>query len=260
MKRAILLVISYLVIFSLSASTFADEYQGVTKDTVTVGAIIDKSGPAVYPMTQMYYGQLAYVKSRVTAMRGNIPRAIELCLVARENIPAGNLALQFDTQVTLGYEYFLHGDYAKASQILEEAIRSGTAAAAIIHTVAASCMMARLYTDQGRLHKSYDIYQTAAQLIPEASGEHRDATALVEAGVAEVLCEWNDLDAALVHLEQGLALLPLWAKVDDLILAYITLARIHGARGSESEATEAVDKATHLVQTSGVFSEARTAV
>ncbi|RPI55140.1 MAG: hypothetical protein EHM56_05530, partial [Chloroflexi bacterium] len=148
------------------------------------------------PDAHSMLGHLAYVRSRVTAMRGDIHRAIELCLTAREYIPAGNLALQFDTRVTLGYEYFLAGDYANAGPILYESIRSGITAGAVIHTVAASCMMARLYGVQGLLHESYDTYQSAVQLIPEASGEHLDARALVKVGFADVLCEWNDLDAA----------------------------------------------------------------
>ena len=212
------------------------------------------------PATRSMQVHLAYVKSRVTAMRGDIDRAIDLCLAAREYIPADNLALQFDTLVTLGYEYFLSGNYANASRILGEAIESGTAAGAIVNTVAASCIMARIYAAQGLLRKSYDTYQIAAQLIPEGSGEHRDAKALVEVGVADVLCEWNDLDAALVHLQQGLALLPLWAKVDDSVLAYITLARIHLAQANKGGAAEAVKSAIQLVGTSGVFSEARLAV
>jgi LuxR family maltose regulon positive regulatory protein len=75
-----------------------------------------------------------------------------------------------------------------------------------------------------------------------------------------VLCEWNDLDAALIHLKQGLALLPWWGKADDLALAYVTLARIHLAQANRSDATETVEKAIHLIQTRGVFSEARRAV
>jgi len=212
------------------------------------------------PDADAMLAHLAYVRSRVTAMRGDIHGAIEFCLVARKHVPAGNLALEFDTRVTLGYEYFLNGDYDNASQILHEAIRAGITAGAIIHTVAASCMMARLYAVQGLLRKAYDTYQTAAQLIPEASEEHRDARALVEAGMADVLCEWNDLDAALVHLERGLALLPLWAKVDDSVLAYVTLARIYLAQANKTDATEAVESGVHLIQTSDVFSEARHAV
>ncbi len=212
------------------------------------------------PDARSMQAHLAYVKSRVTAMRGDIERAIAFCLKAREYVPASNPALQFDTLVTLGYEYFLNGDYASASQILNEAIQSGITAGAVIYTVAASCFMARLYAVQGLLNESYDTYQVAAQSIPEASGEHRGARALVEVGIADVLCEWNDLDAALAHVKQGLALLPLWGKVDDLALAYITLARIQMAQGNRSDAVEAVEEAVQVIQTSGVFSEARNAV
>jgi LuxR family maltose regulon positive regulatory protein len=212
------------------------------------------------PDARAMQGLLAYVKSRVTAMRGDIHRAIEFCLEAREYTPASNLALQLDTRITLGYEYFLNGDYANASPILNETIRLGITTGAVINTVAASCLMARLVAVQGLLNKSYDTYQIAAQSIPEASGQHLGARALVEIGIADLLCEWNDLDAALVHIRQGLALLPLWGKADDWALAYITLARIHLAQANRSDAIEAVEKATQLIQTRGVFSEARHAV
>jgi len=215
---------------------------------------------AAAPDAHSMQGLLAYVKSRVTAMRGDIRRAIEFCLAAREHVPASNLALQLDTFITLGYEYFLDGDYANASPILNETIRSGIAAGAVINTVAASCIMARLVAVQGLLHASYDTYRMAAQSIPETSEEHRGARALVRVGLADVFCEWNDLDAALVHLQQGLALLPWWGKADDFALAYVTLARIHLALANKSDALEAVEKAIQLIQTRGLFSEARHAV
>jgi LuxR family maltose regulon positive regulatory protein len=212
------------------------------------------------PDARSMQGLLAYVKSRVTALRGDLQRAIAYCLKAREYIPANNLALQLDTQITLGYEYFLVGDYANASLILSEMIQSGISSGAVINTVAASCVLARLQVIQGQLHKAYDSYQIAAKLIPKAGGEHQGARALVEIGIADLLFEWNDLDEALSHLKQGLDLLPFWGKADDFALAYITLARIHLARVNRADAIEAVEKATHLIQTSGVFPEARNAV
>ncbi len=212
------------------------------------------------PDARTMLGHFSYVKSRVTAMRGDMQRAIEYCLAARENIPTDNLSLQFNTLVTLGYEYFLMGDYANASQVLNEAIRLGISAGALMYTVAATCFMARLYAVQGLLRKSYDTYQMAEKLILEASGEHRDARALLDIGLADLFCEWNDLEPALIHLQRGLALLHLWGKADDLILAYITLARIHLAQGNKSDARVAIEKAVQVVQTSGVFSEAQQGV
>jgi len=221
-----------------------------------------QSSESIEPETHAMQGLLAYVKSRVTAMRGDLRQAIEICLTARENIPANNLAPQllYDTRVTLGYEYFLIGDYSNAGQVLNETIRLGITDGAVIHAVAASGILARLYAIQGLLHKSYETYQIAAQLISETSEEHRDAQALVEVGIADVLYERNDLDAALLHVKRGLNLMSWWGKVDDFVLAYITLARIYLAQANTNDAIEAVEKAFEFTQTNGIFSEARIAI
>ena len=95
------------------------------------------------------------------------------------------------------------------------------------------------------------------QVIPDDGDQHLGARALVEIGIANLLCEWNDLDGAIDHMNKGMTLVPKWEKADDLALAYVTLTRIHLAQENSSEATKTIEKAIHLVQTRGVFSEAR---
>jgi LuxR family maltose regulon positive regulatory protein len=200
---------------------------------------------------------LAYVKSRITAMHGDIDRAIALCLAAREYTPESSLALQLDTLITLGYEYFLIGDFANAVQNLNETIRLGKSVGAVINTIAASCVMARLYAIQGLLHKSYDTYQIAAGFIPDECDQHLGARALVEIGIADLFYEWNDLEAALAHIQEGLTLISMWDKADDLAMAYITLGCIHLALANFSEAQSALDNSAQLILSRGVFCEAR---
>jgi LuxR family maltose regulon positive regulatory protein len=208
------------------------------------------------PDTQSMLGHLAYIKCRVTAMRGDLPRAIEFNLAAREYLPFSNLALQLDLSITLGYLYFLLGNYSHASQFLKETIRSGRAVGAILNTVAGYCILARLYAIQGRLNQSYEFYNQAAQWVCETGGQHLGASSLIEVGIADVLCEKNDLDSALTHVKQGLALLPWWGKPDDVVLAYVTLARIRLGQANTNDAIEALEKARQVVQTSGLFPEA----
>jgi LuxR family maltose regulon positive regulatory protein len=212
------------------------------------------------PGAQSMLGYHAYVKSRVTAMQGDTRRAIELCLAAREHVPADSLDLQIDFSITLGYEYFLCGDFANAARVLKETIQSGQMARAINNPVAAYCLLARAQVYQGRLHAANDLLQKAAQLIHTAGGRHLGATGLVEVETAALLCEWNDLDAALARVQRGLDALPWWGKADDFCLAYITLARVQRARGNRTEAEGALERAARLVQTRSVFSEARNAV
>jgi len=212
------------------------------------------------PGSQSMLGYHAYVKSRVTAMQGDTRRAIELCRTARENIPDDNLGLQIDVSITLGYEYFLYGDFVNANKILHEMIRLGYNARAINNPVAGYAVLARLHVYQGRLFDAYDLLQKAEQLIHEASGQYLGVIGLVDVGIAALFCEWNNEESALVRLKQGLDFLPLWGKTDDLALAYITLSRIHLAQGNQAEAAGAIEKAAQLIQTCGVFSEARSAV
>jgi LuxR family maltose regulon positive regulatory protein len=55
------------------------------------------------PGASAMLGHLTYVKSRLTALHGNLPRAIELNYKAREYLPVTNVALQLDLGITLGY-------------------------------------------------------------------------------------------------------------------------------------------------------------
>ena len=203
---------------------------------------------------------LAYIQSRITAMRGDIQQAITQCLTARSYTPDGDLALQLDTQITLGYVYFLSGDFAAADRYLNEMIQTGKTVGAVINTVAAACVLARLHAVQGQLHQAYDTYQNAARFIQDKGDQHRGSKSLVEVGMADLLCEWNDLETALEHMSEGLALMALWDKADDLVLAYTTLARIHLAQGLKDKASEVIAKASHLIRTRGVFPEAKDAV
>lgn len=201
----------------------------------------------------------AYLQSRVTAMRGEIQRAIQLCRQARSRVPAENLALFLDTSITLGYEYFLSGDFHNASQILEETIHSGRKSGAVINTVAAACLLGRMYTIRGWLNKACETYQAAGKSIPGGEGQHLGARGLVEIGMAEISYELNDLPAALEHVRRGLDLLAWWEKADDWILAYILLSRIHLAQNKQAEAQAALEKAGQFINSRGVFAEARVA-
>ncbi len=212
------------------------------------------------PDARSMLGHLTYIKSRVTALRGDIPRAIELNLAAREYLPVSNLALQLDLGITLGYLYFQSGDFINASRTLDETIRSGRAAGAVINTVGSYCTLARLYAIQGRLSQSSELYRQAADWVHEMGGQHLGASSLIEVGIADVLCERNDLQAAVAHIQQGLALLPWWGKADDLALAQVTLARLQLGQANTKAALEALEKARQVIQSSSLFPEAPHAV
>jgi len=205
-------------------------------------------------------GHLAFVRSHISAMRGDTQRAIELALVARDNYPAENLGVQLGIGVILGYAYFLDGNFPKASETFHATIQSGSAADAVSATVGACGLLARLHAVQGRLHEAFDLLQNAGQMAARAGAQYPGAEAVVEVGIGGVLYEWNDLGAALEHIERGLRSIQSWGKADLLALAYVTLCRIHHANGDRKATVDTVQKAVELTKTRGFYPEARGAV
>ena len=194
-------------------------------------------------------GHLAFVRSHVSAMRGDTQRAIELALVARDNYPAENLGVQLGIGVILGYAYFLDGNFPKASETLHATIQSGSASDAVSATVGACGLLARLYAVQGRLHDAFDLLQNAGQMATRAGAQYPGAEAVVEVNIGSVLYEWNDLAAALEHMERGLRSINSWGKGDLLALAYVTLCRIQHANGDRNATVDTVQKAVDLTHT-----------
>ena len=79
------------------------------------------------------------------------------------------------------------------------------------------------------------------------------AMSLVDMGIANVLYELNDLEAALAHIKHTLEFIPLWGNADDIALAYSTLAQIQQAQGNKAGAVEAIEKGIDVIQTNGCF-------
>ena len=205
-------------------------------------------------------GHLAFVRSHISAMRGDTQHAIELAQAARDNYPAGNLGVQLGIGVILGYAYFLDGNFPKASETLHATIQSGSASDAVSATVGAYGLLARLYAVQGRLHDAFDLLQNAGQMATRAGTQSPGAEAVVDVNIGSVLCEWNDLAVALEHVERGLRSINSWGKGDLLALAYVTLCRIQLANGKRNAVVDTVQKAVDLIHSRGVFPEARSAV
>ena len=205
-------------------------------------------------------GYSDYVKSRITAMQGDLQTAIELCKSARRNVEPDNLTLQIDFLITLGFEYFLLGDFENARLTLNEMIGIGALVQAVNNPVAGYCLLARMAVYCGRLREADEILQKALKLIQDPGAKYLGVFGLVEVEKARLLYKRNEIASAREHALSGLEKLPFWGKVDDTCLTYALLWRIERALGNQSEAEVFLTKAERLVETQGVFSEARSVV
>ena len=220
--------------------------------------IIDASD--THPRRSDMLGHIAYVRSRIAGLQGDIPHSIELGLLARQYAPTSNPVLQGGIHVMLGYAYFMHGDFTQACQALQDTVKLGHTVGVLNAAVGAWCVWARVRTIQGNLRAAHDLYQEALQQVNARGGQQIGAIAAILVGLADVLCEWNDLAAALAHMQRGLEGMPWWGKTDDQALASVTLARLQHAQGDLEAAANTLHEAALAIQKQAVFPEAKGAV
>ena len=172
------------------------------------------------------------------------------CALPHANyVPADNLEYQIDFSITLGYEYFLSGRFRQCPQDLERDDSIRLCRQGDQQSRGRLLPFGEVAGRPGPAAPGGDFLHKAARLMHEAGGHYRGAAGLVEIETAALLCEWNDVDAALVRVKGGLENLHWWGKADDFFLAFVTLARIEFARGNQAEAAGAIEEAARLVQT-----------
>ena len=130
---------------------------------------------------------------------------------------------------TMGVAYHLQGDRAAAERAYAEALSICQKSGNKFHMALASNSLGQIQEDQTRLYLAVESYQRVLTLfgdypLPNASESYL--------GLARILYEWNDLDAAQQHGQQALHLSRQYdSMIDRFILSEVFLARLKLARG-----------------------------
>jgi LuxR family maltose regulon positive regulatory protein len=141
------------------------------------------------------------------------------------------------------------GDLATAAQTTAEAIAISQAAGDIHVAIDALSDLALSQTFQGRLHEAAATCRDALQLANEyvrKGGREPPIAGLAHARLSAILRIWNDLEAAIRHAQEGVALCKQWGQVDTLIACYVNLARALHANGEADDALGAMQQARQI--------------
>ena len=101
---------------------------------------------------------------------------------------------------------------------------------------------------QGRLREAAQLFQTGLAEAAAAGLQHFFADVFYHLGLGTIYYEWNDLDAAESHLEQGLQLAESGMSVEanGALVGSMTLALMRQARGDAAGALEILDRFAQL--------------
>jgi LuxR family maltose regulon positive regulatory protein len=156
-----------------------------------------------------------------------------------------NLPLRTTTTWLLAHAYHLQGDRAAASRAYTEVISISQASGNIISTIAGTTGLGDIQESENQLYLAAENYRCGLQLF----GDQPQLPAVgAYLGLARVLYEWNDLDAAGQHGQQSIQLARQSQTIDAFANCGVLLARLKITQGDAAGAVAILAEAEQFVR------------
>ncbi len=226
-----------------SALLFASQVSGVEQKLQAAEAALQ--GGDLNAKTRDLIGHIASIRATLAVVQHQVETILAQSRRALEYLHPDNLPVRTATTWTLGYAYQLQGDHVAASQAYTEAISISEAIGHHIITIMATIGLGNIQEMENQLHVAAQSYRRVLQLagdppLPVACEAHL--------GLARILYEWNDLDAAQQHGQQSVQLAAQLENVDRIVSSEVFLARLKLTGGAMADAAAILAKASQFVR------------
>ena len=191
----------------------ANILQGAEPDTQTRNMI---------GLIAMASATLALTRYDVKAMLAQSRRALEF-------LDPNSLFQRANANWTLGYAYVLQGDRVPARQAFTESVALSEAAGSMFPLILATIGLGYVQELDNEFYQAAETYRRVLQW----TGDHpQQIIGEAHLGLARILYEWNDLDAAEQHTQQSLHLSRQYENIiDRYVISEVFLARLKLAQG-----------------------------
>jgi LuxR family maltose regulon positive regulatory protein len=224
-----------------SALVYAGQSPGAEQKLQSAEAALQDAEPD--DKTQDLVGHIAALRAMMAVSQGNVETIIAHSRRALEFLYPDNLPLRTSATYTLGFAYQLQGDRAAASRAYNEVISNSQASGNFMFTLGATISLGTMQEAEYQLYLAAESYRRALQL----AGDHPFNCASY-LGLARIFYEWNDLDAAHQHGQQGAQLAAEVEGVDTPATCGILLARLKIAQGDVAGAVAILTEADQFVR------------
>ncbi len=193
---------------------------------------------------QIMRGHAATIRGAIVHFSGNLGESVALAERALELLPATEVLSRPLALVLAAHAYRVSGDVTPtAERAALASIEPVRASGNLLAYLGALLNIAELQVVQGRLHQAAANYREAAHVALGTGGlQMLVGSPAYSFGMADLLCEWNDLAGAEQHMAQGMELIQgaLTVHADVAALGYITQARLQQAGGDLAGAQAAL--------------------
>jgi len=190
--------------------------------------------------------QLAVYRAALAQARGDIDgtatharRALELARPEDHVSRSGGAGF-------LGLASWAAGDLATASDTFGEAVRSLHAAGNVADELGTTVVVADLWLGRGRPDEARRVFETALETAERDPGAPLPSSGDLHVGLANLLREQGDLDAAQTHLQTARQLGEQASFLENRHRWYVAMAGLLRARGDLDGAVRMLDSAEPL--------------
>ena len=216
-----------------------------------VEPILDEAEKGVDPNSPRgseVLGHIAAVRAYTANLRGDTEGAIQLADLVKTYLPGEeNLIARATAAYALEDTYFAADDMEGASQALMDLLRIGEKTDQLMIIVPSLSDLAAIQKVKGNLHQAETFYARAYQWLVERHGLETRVRCSYEFGLADLLREWNQLDAAYEHAMTGIEVRKQQGGYN--VIGDLALMRVLQARGDTEGALKALHAAEQAVQT-----------
>jgi LuxR family transcriptional regulator, maltose regulon positive regulatory protein len=187
--------------------------------------------------------EIALQQAVIAHRRQEFSRATTLAREALQLIPAGDLLVRGRAMLILGNASYWDGQGVAASASFAEAGQLAIAAGDIHTALNAISNQGIMLSLNGQLHQAAATYRQGLHLASAHHAQQMPITCLLHANLADLLYEWNDLEALSPHLNQAIELGDQSMNPHLMLTNQIYLIRLYQARGDSRAALGALSRA-----------------
>ncbi len=233
---------------ALIASQQLDEAENylVAAERVALAESSDSTPSKDPRLSASILGEVAILRTSISLFHSEWHRTIELAQQALAHLPADHALLRGRASMYLAMAYEQSGNPAEASRSAADASVLSERVGDLYTTFTAIAYQAIAERVRSHLHQSANILRRGLRLAAERGLEQTPILAGLHIHLAELLYEWNDLDASYCHAREAVELSKRGGLPRLLALSQAPLARILSARGDQAAALETMQQGEEL--------------
>lgn len=171
-------------------------------------------------------GMGAVVRAYLARFRGDALAMAHFARQALTHLPQENKTWRSSVALMLGDAHRMNGDFGSANQAYSDALGMSQEVGNTYLTLFAMTRLILSEWQQGRLRRTAEMCQQALQLVKQSGAWQTTRAGGIYAILGNILCEWNDLEAALHYTQKGCELSKAGDNVAEIGFCQTSLIRV----------------------------------